>query len=103
MVTLTLTLILRRSGLSIEVNFITCHVTTVIDARGNNAYFVMAEVFASMKKVAYTVTVTLSTNHGFVTNATCQCKCVNIVFKHIHAASRYKIRRQFVPLIYCPL
>ena len=29
--------------------------------------------------------------------------CVNLVFKHIHAASSYTICRQFVPLIYCPL
>ena len=29
--------------------------------------------------------------------------CVNLVFKHIHAASRYTICRQFVPFIYCPL
>ena len=29
--------------------------------------------------------------------------CVNPVFKHIHAASSSTIRRQFVPLIYCPL
>ena len=29
--------------------------------------------------------------------------CVNLVFKHIHAASSYTIRRQFVPLIDCPL
>ena len=29
--------------------------------------------------------------------------CVNLVFKHIHAASSYTICRQFVPFIYCPL
>ena len=29
--------------------------------------------------------------------------CVNLVFKHIHATSRYTIRRQFVPFIYCSL
>ena len=29
--------------------------------------------------------------------------CVNLVFKHIHAASSYIICRQFVPFIYCPL
>ena len=29
--------------------------------------------------------------------------CVNLVFKHIHAASSYTICRQFVPIIYCPL
>ena len=29
--------------------------------------------------------------------------CVNLVFKHIHAASSYTIRRQFVPFIYCAL
>ena len=29
--------------------------------------------------------------------------CVNLVFKHIHAASIYTICRQFVPFIYCPL
>ena len=35
---------------------------------------------------------------------TCPPKiCVNLVFKHIHAASSYIICRQFVPLIYCPL
>ena len=28
---------------------------------------------------------------------------VNLVFKHIHAASSYTICRQFVPFIYCPL
>ena len=28
--------------------------------------------------------------------------CVNLVFKNIHAASSYTIRRQFVPYIYCP-
>ena len=28
---------------------------------------------------------------------------VNLVFKHIHAASSYAICRQFVPFIYCPL
>ena len=27
--------------------------------------------------------------------------CVNLVFKHIHAASSYTICRQFVPFIYC--
>ena len=32
--------------------------------RSDDAYFVMAEVFASMKKVAYIVTVTQSTNGG---------------------------------------
>ena len=26
-----------------------------------------------------------------------------LFFKHIHASSSYTIRRQFVPLIYCPL
>ena len=26
---------------------------------------------------------------------------VNLAFKHIHAASSYTIRRQFVPFIYC--
>ena len=29
--------------------------------------------------------------------------CVNVVFKHIHAASSYTIHRQFVPFMYCPL
>ena len=29
--------------------------------------------------------------------------CVNLVFKHTHAASSYTICRQFVPFIYCPL
>ena len=29
--------------------------------------------------------------------------CVNLVFKHIHAASSYIICIQFVPFIYCPL
>ena len=29
--------------------------------------------------------------------------CVNLVFKHIHAASSYTICRQFVPFIYCPM
>ena len=29
--------------------------------------------------------------------------CVNLVFKHIHAARSYTICRQFVPFIYCPL
>ena len=29
--------------------------------------------------------------------------CVNLVFKHIHAASSYTICRQFVPFIYCSL
>ena len=29
--------------------------------------------------------------------------CVNLVFKHIHAASSYTICTQFVPFIYCPL
>ena len=29
--------------------------------------------------------------------------CVNLVFKHIHAASSCTICRQFVPFIYCPL
>ena len=29
--------------------------------------------------------------------------CVNLVFKHIHAASSYTICRQLVPFIYCPL
>ena len=29
--------------------------------------------------------------------------CVNLVFKHIHAASSYTICRQFVPFMYCPL
>ena len=29
--------------------------------------------------------------------------CVNLVFKHIRAASSYTICRQFVPFIYCPL
>ena len=29
--------------------------------------------------------------------------CVNLVFKHIHAASSYTICRQFVPFVYCPL
>ena len=29
--------------------------------------------------------------------------CVNLVFKHIQAASSYTICRQFVPFIYCPL
>ena len=29
--------------------------------------------------------------------------CVNLVFKHIHAASSYTVCRQFVPFIYCPL
>ena len=29
--------------------------------------------------------------------------CVNLVFKHIHAASSYTIRRRFDPFIYCPL
>ena len=29
--------------------------------------------------------------------------CVNLVFKHIHAASSYTIRRQFIPFIYCHL
>ena len=29
--------------------------------------------------------------------------CVNLVFKHIHAASSYTICGQFVPFIYCPL
>ena len=29
--------------------------------------------------------------------------CINLVFKHIHAASSYSICRQFVPFIYCPL
>ena len=29
--------------------------------------------------------------------------CVNLVVKHIHAASSYTICRQFVPFIYCPL
>ena len=29
--------------------------------------------------------------------------CINLVFKHIHAASSYTICRQFVPFIYCPL
>ena len=58
-----------------ELYYTSGHVTDVKDVRSENAYFVMAEVFASMKKVAYTVTVTLSTNSGFVTNATCQCKC----------------------------
>ena len=28
--------------------------------------------------------------------------CVNLVFKHIHAASSYTLCRQFVPFIYCP-
>ena len=28
--------------------------------------------------------------------------CVNLVFKHVHAASRYTIRRQFVPFINYP-
>ena len=29
--------------------------------------------------------------------------CVNLVFKHIHAASSYTIQRQFVPFTDCPL
>ena len=29
--------------------------------------------------------------------------CVNLVFKHVHAASSYTICRQFVPFIYCPV
>ena len=29
--------------------------------------------------------------------------CVNLVFKHIHAASSYTIHRQLVPFIYCRL
>ena len=29
--------------------------------------------------------------------------CVNLVFKRIHAAGSYTIRRQFVPFIYCLL
>ena len=58
-----------------ELYYTSGHVTDVKDVRSENAYFVMAEVFASTKKVAHTVTVTLSTNSGFVTNATCQCKC----------------------------
>ncbi|KAI0216750.1 hypothetical protein LSAT2_031286, partial [Lamellibrachia satsuma] len=49
-----------------ELYYTSGHVTGVTDVRSDNAYFVMAEVFASTKKVAYTVTVTLSTNSGFV-------------------------------------
>ena len=29
--------------------------------------------------------------------------CVNLIFKHIHAASSYTVCRKFVPFIYCPL
>ena len=58
-----------------ELYYTSGFVTDLKDVRSDNAYFVMAEVFASMKKVAYTVTVTLSMNSGLVTKATCQCKC----------------------------
>ena len=29
--------------------------------------------------------------------------CVNLVFKHIHAASSYTICRSFVPFVDCPV
>ena len=58
-----------------ELYYTSGHVTQVQDIRCGSAYFVKAEVFASMKRVAYSVTATLSMNSGFILNATCQCKC----------------------------
>ena len=58
-----------------ELCYTSGHVTQLQDIRCGSEYFVKAEVFASMKRVAYSVTATLSMNSGFILNATCQCKC----------------------------